>query len=138
MQHDQFIGQLQARAHLSSRGEAERAARATLETLGERITDQLAHKLASQLPPEIGEHLHRYSAPDGHGTGEHFGFNEFAHRVAEREHAKEPEAVFHARAVFELLGEGTTGGIMDHVRESLPPDLRPLVDAGSRGGLNHG
>lgn len=135
MQHDQFIGQLQARAHLSSRGEAERAARATLETLGERITDQLAHKLASQLPPEIGEHLHRYSAPDGHGTGEHFGFNEFAHRVAEREHTAEPEAIYHSRVVLELVDQATTGAVMDRVRDVLPEDLRPLIDSGSTGTL---
>ncbi len=135
MQHDQFIGQLQARTHLPSRGAAEGAARAALETLGERIPDQLAQKLASQLPPEIGAHLHRYDAADHHGTGKHFGIDEFTHRVAEREHVKEPDAVFHTRAVFELLGEATTGGVMDRVRESLPPDLRPLVDAGSSGGM---
>lgn len=136
MKHDQFIGLLQNRAHLSSRGEAEGVARATLETLGERIPDQLADKLASQLPPEIGEHLHRYAMPDHHGTGEHFGFDEFTHRVSEREHADEPDAVYHSRVVFELLRQVTTGGVMDHVRDSLPDDLRPLVDAGSSGGLH--
>jgi uncharacterized protein (DUF2267 family) len=135
MHHDQFIGQLQNRAHLSSRGEAEGAARAALETLGERIPDRLADKLASQLPPEIGEHLHRYAAPGGMGTGQHFGMKEFAHRVAEREHLHEPDAIFHTRVVFELLGEATTGGIMEKVRDALPEDLRPLVDAGSDGGL---
>ncbi len=41
MQHDAFIGQVQARARLSSRGEAESATRATLETLGERMPEGL-------------------------------------------------------------------------------------------------
>jgi uncharacterized protein (DUF2267 family) len=39
MQHDEFIGQVQNRAKLPSRGEAEGATRATLETLGERIPE---------------------------------------------------------------------------------------------------
>lgn len=137
MKHDQFIGQLQARAHLSSRGKAEGAARAALETLGERIPDHLAAKLASQLTPELAVHLHRSDAPDQEGTGEHFDLKEFTHRVAEREHVHEPDAVYHTRVVFELLGEATTGGVMDRVRDALPTDLRPLVDAGSAGGLDH-
>jgi uncharacterized protein (DUF2267 family) len=33
MKHDEFIGQVQHRARLSSRGATERATRATLETL---------------------------------------------------------------------------------------------------------
>lgn len=137
MKHDQFIGQLQARTRLSSRGEAEGVARAALETLGERIPDHLAAKLASQLPQELAVHLQRSDAPDHEGTGEHFDVKEFTHRVAERERAHEPDALYHARVVFELLGEATTGGVMDRVRDALPPDLRPLVDAGS-GGRLHG
>jgi uncharacterized protein (DUF2267 family) len=50
MQHDQFIGQVQQRARLDSRGAAERASRATQETLGERIRDSLAENLSAQLP----------------------------------------------------------------------------------------
>ena len=36
MDHDQFIGQVQYRARLVFRGDAERATRARLETLAER------------------------------------------------------------------------------------------------------
>jgi uncharacterized protein (DUF2267 family) len=57
MKHDECIGQGQHRARLSSRGEAERATRATLETLAERLVGGEAKDLAAQLPPEIGEHL---------------------------------------------------------------------------------
>lgn len=49
MRHDKIIGQVQARAQLASRGEAEAATRATLETLGERITPGAAENLAAQL-----------------------------------------------------------------------------------------
>lgn len=135
MQHDQFIGLVQDRARLSSRGQAEGAARATLETLGERIPDDLALNVAAQLPPEIGEHLRRAAREDGDGTGEPFGFDEFAHRVAEREHIDEPEAIYHSRVVFELLDQATTGAVMDRVRDALPEDLRPLIDSCSTGTL---
>lgn len=52
MQHDVFIGQVQQRAKLPSRGDAERATRAALETLGERIPSGFATNLAAQLPVE--------------------------------------------------------------------------------------
>lgn len=83
MQHDQFIGQVQARAHLSSRGEAERATRSVLETIGERIPEGLAENPAAQLPHEIGEHLRRTEVYDGYGTGERFDRDVFVARVVD-------------------------------------------------------
>lgn len=137
MQHDHFIGLVQDRARLPSRGAAEGATRATLETLGERIPDHLAMHVAAQLPTEIGEHLRRSTSSSGEGTGEHFGFDEFAHRVAVREHTDEPNAIYHSRVVLELVDQATTGAVMDRVRDALPEDLRPLVDSGSTGGMQH-
>ena len=52
MKHDEFIGRVQHYARLASRGDAERATRATLETLGERLAGGEPKDLASQLPPE--------------------------------------------------------------------------------------
>ena len=60
MKHDEFIGRVQHYARLASRGDAERATRATLETLGERLAGGEPKDLASQLPPEIGLHLLQY------------------------------------------------------------------------------
>ncbi|PRX43590.1 uncharacterized protein (DUF2267 family) [Prauserella shujinwangii] len=134
MEHDHFIGQVQARAQLSSRGEAEGITRATLETLGERIPEQVATHLADQLPTEIGEHLRRTVTMGGAGTGERFGFDEFAQRVAERGHLQQPDAVYGSRVVLEVTGEATQG-VLGKVRESLPDELRQLVDAGSSGDL---
>lgn len=50
MDHDRFIGQMEDRARLDSRRSAERATRATLETLGERLDAGAAGNLAAQLP----------------------------------------------------------------------------------------
>lgn len=135
MQHDQMIGQVQARAKLSSRGAAERATRATLETLGERLPEGLADNLAAQLPQEIGEHLRRTELLGGIGTGERFDRNEFVTRVMERSGTEPGEAVYQSRVVFEVLDEAATGGLMERVRDALPPDVRELTTAGSAGGL---
>ncbi|HLI39659.1 MAG TPA: DUF2267 domain-containing protein [Streptosporangiaceae bacterium] len=101
MQHDEFIGHVQDRAHLFSRGDAERACRATLETLGQRVPEGLADNLAAQLPHEIGEHLRRTEVSQGQGTGERFGRRDFIARVAERAGVREQQAAFIIRAVTE-------------------------------------
>jgi uncharacterized protein (DUF2267 family) len=54
MEHDALVGHVRHRARLASRGEADRALRATLETLAERLDSDMAENLASQLPTEIG------------------------------------------------------------------------------------
>lgn len=133
MQHDELIGQVQARARLSSRGAAERAVRSTLETLGERLPEGLADNVAAQLPQEIGEHLRRTETMGGIGTGERFDRDEFVTRVSQRSGADRPQAVYQARVVFELLDEATTGELMERVREALPDDIRQLTAAGSAG-----
>ncbi|GLZ03117.1 hypothetical protein Acsp03_05840 [Actinomadura sp. NBRC 104412] len=131
MQHDDFIGQVQNRARLPSRGDAERACRATLETLGERIPEGLADNLAAQLPVEIGEHLRRTEIYGGRGSGERFDRHDFIERISSRSGADEPKAAFLARAVLEVTDEATEGGIMDRIYSSLSPDIRELVAAGS-------
>lgn len=134
MQHDEFIGQVQAKAKLPTRGDAEAATRATLETLGERIPEGAATNLAGQLPSEIGEHLRRTIEMGGVGSGERFDLDEFARRVAERGRMDEPTAVFRARVVLEVTGEATRD-VLDKVRDSLPGELARLIDAGSTGGF---
>lgn len=136
MQHDEFIGQVQDRARLSSRGDAERATRATLETLGERIPEGVADHLAAQLPHEIGEHLRRTEVYGGVATGERFGRQEFIDRVAERAGTGPQQAAFLARAVTEVVDEATQGGVMAKVSHSLPEDVRVLVTAGSTGNFS--
>jgi uncharacterized protein (DUF2267 family) len=133
MQHDDFIGQVQARARLSSRGDAERAVRSVLETLGERIPEGLADNLGAQLPHEVGEHLRRTEVYGGYGTGERFDRGEFVARVAARSGFDEPQAMFVARAVFEVIDEATQGGIMRKVRDALPDNLQPVITTGSTG-----
>lgn len=136
MQHDEFIGQVQHRARLASRGGAERATRATLETLGERIPEHLAENLAAQLPQEIGEHLRRTVTLAGEGTGERFGLPEFVARVSTRSGVDEPAGVYQARVVLEVVEDAVTPGLMAKIREALPNDLERLTEVGSAGDLD--
>ncbi|MFI0416724.1 DUF2267 domain-containing protein [Spongiactinospora sp. 9N601] len=136
MRHDQFIGQVQARARLPDRAHAERACRATLETLGERVPEGLADNLAAQLPHEIGENLRRTEVHGGMGSGMGFDRHEFIRRVADRAGVKETQAAYLVRVVMEVAGEATTGRVLDKVGESLPADIRPLVLSGSRGSID--
>ncbi len=127
MQYDAFVGQVQHRARLASSGEAVRAIHAVLQTLGERLFGDEAEDLAAQLPPEIGNYLQEVEdqAP--------FGLNEFFERVAAREHADYPDAVFHARAVIAVLKQAVSPGEIIDVRAQLPSEFGPLFDSGAEG-----
>lgn len=132
MQHDELIGQVQHRARLASRGDAERAVRATLESLAERLSDGMAENLAAQLPHEVGEHLRRKVSVAA-GTGERFTLDDFFHRVSEEEGVELPQAVFHARVVLEVVEEATTGGLFAKLRGQLPDEWDRLFEAGAEG-----
>ncbi|WP_242900711.1 DUF2267 domain-containing protein [Actinomadura terrae] len=133
MRHEEFIGQVQDRARLPGWGDAERASRATLETLGERVPEGLADHLAAQLPHEIGEHLRRTEVYGGLGSGERFGKHDFIERVALRAGTNEARAAFLARSVLDVVGDATQGSITAKVRDALPPDVRELMPAGHHG-----
>jgi uncharacterized protein (DUF2267 family) len=89
-----FIETVASAAHIS-RDVAERAARATLRTLGERITRGEADDIAAQLPPEAAPYLE--STARG---AEAFDVDEFVRRVAERAAVGIPDAERLASAVF--------------------------------------
>ncbi|MER7174808.1 DUF2267 domain-containing protein [Streptomyces mesophilus] len=132
MQHDAFIGQVQARARLDSRGAAERATRATLETLAERVPATVAEKTAAQLPQEIGEHLRRvvYS-PAEPLTGVRMGQEEFFALVAQRAGTTYPKAMHMARCVVEVATEATDGMLAAQVRHTVDDELAGALFAGS-------
>ncbi|WP_016907411.1 DUF2267 domain-containing protein [Streptomyces xiaopingdaonensis] len=134
MQHDAFIGQVQARAGLGSRGEAEAVTRATLETLAERIQATQAENLADQLPHEIGEHLRRVAyAQDEPVTGARMDRHEFFDRVAQRSGLDPPKAIHAARCVVEVVDEAVSGDVLGKIRQSLDEELATVLYAGSSG-----
>lgn len=122
MNFSEFVGQLQHRLELAEEGRAVRAARATLSTLGERITEGEANDLASPLPMEIDRFLREAE------SGQRFDFDEFVDRVAEREEVERSDAVYHAKVVLALVGEVTPGNEMNQVRGQLPEEFDPLFE----------
>ena len=126
MKHDEFIGQVQHRARVSSRGNAEIATRATLETLAERLAGGEADDLASQLPRGIAEHLRSRLV----GEGERFSVEEFFQRVSRREGVDLPKAIYHARAVIAVLYEAVSPGEMADVHAQLPAEFVRLFEPG--------
>jgi uncharacterized protein (DUF2267 family) len=131
VKYDEFIAQVQRRADLSTKDEAERAIRATLETLAGRLAGGEAKDLAAQLPPEIAIYLEQPRV----GAGEDFSLDEFFKLVSEREGVELAEASFHARVVLGLLTEVVTMGEIEDVRAQLPPEFRQLFEVENEGEL---
>jgi len=127
MKYDEFIGQVQHRARLDSRGAAVRATRAVLEVLAERIHPGERSNLCAQLPEEIALYLERNPEP------ERFGLDEFFERVSEHEGSPPSKAVHHARAVISVLQDAVSSGQIEDVRAQLPEEYAPLFESGSEG-----
>jgi uncharacterized protein (DUF2267 family) len=130
MQYDEFVGEVQHRARLPSRGDTVRAIRATLETLAERISPGEADDLAAQLPPELATFLTDVD------TTERFAVDGFFLRVAAKETADLPDATHHARAAIAVLQEAVTTGEVEDIRAQLPDNYKPLFEAGSEGEMD--
>jgi uncharacterized protein (DUF2267 family) len=120
MKGEQFIAEVKNLAELDSNEGAERATRATLETLKERLAGNEPSNLAAQLPPEIAPYV------EGDGGREAFSVEEFYDRVAQKEGVSHDEAVRHARAVATVVQTAVTGGELDDVRSQLGDDYEEL------------
>lgn len=131
MKYDEFIAQVQYRAEIGSIDAAERAVRAVLETLAERLAGGEAKDLASQLPPEIAMYLMQPMA----GAGESFSLDEFFTRISEREGVELTEATFHARVVLGLVSEVVTMGEITNIRDQLPAEFHQLFAVENEGEL---
>lgn len=105
------------------RDRAEQAVRATLQTLGERLSLGEAEDIAQQLPEEIRQPLLDGSHPQG------FDLEEFLHRVARRGGVEDDKAVAHARAVFAALGRAVDETEIDDMAAQLPDDFSVLLSA---------
>ncbi len=131
MKYDEFVAEVQGRANSNSREEAERAIRATLETLAERLLGGEPKDLASQLPAEIAVYLQQPFA----GVGAPFTLAEFFRIVSEREGMPLSEASLHARVVIAVLCESVSMGEIENVRAQLPHDIRQLFMVENEGDL---
>jgi uncharacterized protein (DUF2267 family) len=136
MNFDEFTGAVQHRLELPGTGEAVRAIRATLSTLGRRIPEGAAEDLAASLPMEIDWYL----TGAVHEHGERFDWQTFVDRVSEIEGTgvDGAEAAYHARVVVDLVASQVPPSDLQQLRDQLPEsdddedwgELFEMVDAG--------
>ena len=128
MDHSGFLTIVQ-RATGDDRDAAERAIRAVLATLADRLSKAEALDLVDELPPELGPLLFTDS------PAERFDVDEFLGRVARLEGVDLPTAERHARAVFRALALAISDEAYDHLLAVLPKGYArllpraPLVEA---------
>lgn len=70
MRDQEFIREVQVRAGLGSRSEAERASLATLAILGEQLPDGVAGAAAAALPERLGDQLWGHRARSRAGAAQ--------------------------------------------------------------------
>jgi uncharacterized protein (DUF2267 family) len=118
-EYEQFIKTIQHKADLSWE-DAERAAVATLRTLGERLSAGEARDIARQLPGDLGEALRTDTDASA------FDAVEFVRRVADREGVDLDTAERHIRAVFVALVRTLSKQELDDMLAELPKGFAPL------------
>jgi uncharacterized protein (DUF2267 family) len=123
MDDDEFLRIVEQSARIG-RAEAERATRATLQTLADRIAAGEARDLAEQLPPRIAAWVATNTA------AQRFDLDEFLRRVAEREGVDPEQAERHASAVFAALGRAVRPEEIADLAAELPKDFARLLPRG--------
>lgn len=126
MQRDRILDAIARKAGLESRDAAERAAVATLRTLGEHVSAGEAEDIAAELPDVLGSAVTTRSDE----TPEEFSPDEFVRRVVERENADvgNEEATVHVRAVMAALAEAGLSNELGDAREQLPNEFATLFE----------
>ncbi|ADD07364.1 DUF2267 family protein (plasmid) [Natrialba magadii ATCC 43099] len=122
MNYKAFIGQVQHRLEFAQLGQAVRATRAVLTTLGERLHEGEATDLASPLPMEID----RYVTTAEHG--QRFDYQEFLDRVADRANVDRSDANYYAQQIVAVVADVVPPGNIEKIENQLPDDFNPLFD----------
>lgn len=121
MEYEQIIEVIQRAAGGLGNAAAERAAKAALQTLAERLSRGEARHILRELPAE----LKPWAWTDNDAAA--FGIDEFLGRVAAREGTDIETALVHARAVFFALGVALSPEAAGHLAAALPQTFAPLV-----------
>ena len=125
MRYDEFMKAVRERAGLDQ-DQAEKAVRATLNTLAQRLAGGEAKDLASQLPQELKDTV---LLTTGAGAGQPLTLDEFLATVADREGCPVEAARRHVAAVMETLRDAVTHEEFDEVMSQLDKEYRTLVPA---------
>ena len=127
MKYEEFIEEVQKRAHLASKNEAKRATRAALETLAESISQKERYDAASQLPKGLALYLKepflgpgKQPAPSPKRS---LSLDEFFQRMSIREDVPLATAREHAHAVMSVLVDALSRGEFEDIRAQLPTEF---------------
>ncbi|ARH89543.1 MULTISPECIES: DUF2267 domain-containing protein [Streptomyces] len=123
MDDKEFFRAVAERSGLS-RQEAADLTRATLDTLGHRLSAGEARDLALELPEPL-----RGSLQSGQGEMEIFGPDESIRRVGEHTGLTEPEAARGVRAVLSTLQEAISQKEFAHAMSQLGKEYAQLVES---------
>lgn len=132
MNYDDFVMQVRDRAHLGTSDDALKAIQATLEVLSERLSQEEANDLASQLPKEFKPYLTQQKETES------FDVNEFFRRVSKRERVELDDAGNHAKAVVSVICDAVSPGELRDVLGELPEDYDRLFELASGGTILRG
>jgi uncharacterized protein (DUF2267 family) len=121
--YDGFLDVVAAHS-VDGREVAERATRATLQTLGERIDREEARQVAAQLPAELAPWIATTTPAEG------FDADEFIRRVAQRAGVDAAVARRHVVAVFDALAQAISDDEWHDVTSELPSSFAPLLPRG--------
>ena len=125
MQYSEFIDQVQERAELSDRQDAETLTSIVLATLAEPLSREATMLVASQLPGELKELMITHRAVPHEGM-QHYTLEEFHNRIKARLSVTFQQGVDAASAVTTVLAEAVTEGVMDQIKRDLPDEYRSL------------
>ncbi len=125
--YDEFVRRVRRGAGLQDDAAADDLTRATLLTLGERLTGGEADALGAQLPTELANHLRDRGGSPSAAPG--FGAEEFVRRVRERQLAPASleEARGQVRAVLVTLREAVAPTAYQSFVSQLPGDFETLL-----------
>ena len=125
MNYGEFMKEVRERSGLDKE-QAEKAVRATLNTLAQRLAGGEAKDLASQLPQELKTTV---LVTTGAGEGEPMSLEEFVATVADREGCPPDAARDHVKAVMTTLKDAVTDEEFEEVMGQLDREYRALVAA---------
>ncbi|QKW36967.1 DUF2267 domain-containing protein [Actinomadura sp. NAK00032] len=121
MKEHELVSAVREGGRIDTPEHAERAIKATLTVLGQRLAGEQSHDLASQVPPRLAEAL------PAEGGGEAFGLEEFYRRVAQKEGTEQRQARQHARAVIAAVKASVNPGLFEHLVTQLPAEYDDLL-----------
>jgi uncharacterized protein (DUF2267 family) len=123
MQQHEFVSAVKESLDLPDNHSAERAVKATLTVLGQRLEGGEAKDLASQLPGDLADAL------PNEGGGERFDVETFYQRIAEQEGegVTVRQARQHARAIAKGLETALTDGEWQNFTSQLPKDFQDFL-----------